>query len=257
MELTPPYTPYLHVDAGLRERGFVVLAPDGLGALMGSCGTGSPLESLVSYWDDLPPDEHLRDSGQYRRRRHASFLARGAAIELVPHRAHWQPLDYNALHGGMQRWFEPLADALVQDPLWIQLLATLTQRASELRQHAGPWHIEAHAFRIDAHSGIGRPTPEGAHRDGVDLVAVIVMGRDGVKGGETRVFDATGPSGQRFTMSEPGTTLLIDDAIAIHETTPIQPATGAQGGHRDTLVLTWRAGGFQEPQQAASGTQPS
>jgi hypothetical protein len=27
--------------------------------------------------------------------------------------------------------------------------------------------IEAHQFRIDTAEGIGRPTPEGAHRDGV------------------------------------------------------------------------------------------
>jgi hypothetical protein len=30
----------------------------------------------------------------------------------------------------------------------------------------------------------------------------------------------------------------------VHETTPIQPL--APGGHRDTLVVTLRAGGFQD-----------
>ena len=28
------------------------------------------------------------------------------------------------------------------------------------------WFVEAHQFRIDTLHGIGRPTPEGAHRDG-------------------------------------------------------------------------------------------
>jgi hypothetical protein len=37
--------------------------------------------------------------------------------------------------------------------------------------------------------------------------------------------------------------LLLDDATVIHESTPIQP-TGAHG-YRDTLVITYRAGGFQ------------
>ena len=37
--------------------------------------------------------------------------------------------------------------------------------------------------------------------------------------------------------------LLLDDERVIHETTPIQPVQGQ--GHRDTLVLTYRAGGFQ------------
>ena len=117
----------------------------------------------------------------------------------------------------------------------------------ERRRCAAPqrWYVEAHPFRIDTTDGIGRPTPEGAHRDGVDLVAVMLVARVGVKGGETRVFDAEGPSGLRFTMSEPWTLLLLDDARVIHETTPIQPIEPGGGGHRDTLVLTYRAGSFQ------------
>ena len=106
-----------------------------------------------------------------------------------------------------------------------------------------PWFIEAHQFRIDTTDGIGRPTPEGAHRDGVDFVAVLLIGREQIKGGETRIFEADGPNGKRFTMTEPWTMLLLDDATVIHESTPIQPL--GEHGHRDTLVLTWRAGGFQ------------
>jgi hypothetical protein len=36
----------------------------------------------------------------------------------------------------------------------------------------------------------------------------------------------------------------------IHESTPIQPLDPGQPGYRDTLVLTFRAGGFQGPQGA-------
>ena len=61
---------------------------------------------------------------------------------------------------------------------------------------------------------------------------------------EHRVFEAAGPNGQRFTLTEPWSLLLLDDARMVHETTPIQPA--APGGHRDTLVITYRRGGFQD-----------
>jgi len=74
-------------------------------------------------------------------------------------------------------------------------------------------------------------------------VAVFLVERANIKGGETRVFEADGPAGQRFTLAEPWSLLLLDDERVIHESTPIQPL-GAQG-HRDTLVLTYRAGGFQ------------
>jgi hypothetical protein len=160
----------------------------------------------------------------------------------VPHRAHWQPVEYNALHGGMQRWFEPMREEIATAPAWSRLLVALGGVASAVKG-AQPWYVEGHQFRIDTTDGIGRPTPEGAHRDGVDLVAVFLLAREGIKGGETRVFEADGPAGQRFTLSEPWSVLLLDDERVIHETTPIQPT--APGGHRDTLVLTYRAGGFQ------------
>jgi hypothetical protein len=225
----------------MRGHGYAVLAPD---AVAGLCNVATAdLDALKPSWDALPPDEYLLDGGSYRRRRHACFVVDGDRLERAPHRAHWQSKDYNALHGGLRRWFEPIGDAVVDSPAWSQLLLGLSAQVSRL-QDARPWHVEAHQFRIDTSDGIGRPTPEGAHRDGVDFVAVLLVDRSGIRGAETRVFDANGPDGQRFTLEQPWSLLLLDDARVIHESTPIQP-DGEGGGHRDTLVLTWRAGGFQ------------
>ena len=246
MLLTPPITAALAVDSALREHGHAVLDAAGLHAMLGAAR--GALDTWPAHWDHLPPDAHLRDGGRYRQRRHGCFVVEGSSVRAVPHRAHWQPLEYNALHGGIERWFEPLEPALTAEPLWPRLLAMLAARASALRG-TQTWFVEAHPFRIDTagEGGIGRPTPEGAHRDGVDLVAVLLVARESVKGGETRVFDANGPAGLRFTMTETWTTLLLDDARVIHETTPIQPLDATQRGHRDTLVITLRAGGFQGP----------
>ena len=74
---------------------------------------------------------------------------------------------------------------------------------------------------------------------------MVLVGRENIKGAETRVFDADGPRGQRFTLLEPWSLLFLDDQRVIHESTPIQPAADGEGGHRDTLVLTFRAGAFQ------------
>ena len=205
------------------------------------------LEALRDSWDRLPRDAYLRDGGNYRARRHSCWVQTPATglLEAVPHRPHWQPTSYNALHGGLTRWFEPVEPAVMGAPAWRQLLRSVGELFAEV--HAAPrWFIEAHQFRIDTASGIGRPTPEGAHRDGVDFVAVILVGRRNVVGGETRVFDARGACGVRFTMQEPWSMLLMDDARVIHETTPIQ--SQGKDGVRDTLVLTYREGGFQAPE---------
>ena len=240
--LTPTITPPPQLTAALREHGHAALSPPGLRELTGA--SANALDALKPSWQALPPDAYLRDGGRYRRRRHASFVVEGERVTAVPHRAHWQPIDYNALHGGLERWFEPVLPEVTAQPAWAQLLRALSAVCSALKG-AQPWYVEAHQFRIDTTDGIGRPTPEGAHRDGVDFVAVLLVDRSGIKGGETRVFDADGPAGQRFTMTEPWTTLLLDDERVIHESTPIQPL--AAQGHRDTLVLTFRRGGFQDP----------
>ncbi|MBC7436455.1 MAG: 2OG-Fe dioxygenase family protein [Bdellovibrionales bacterium] len=244
MNLTPAYTYPSQLIPLLRQRGYAVVSATGVCELA-QCRI-EDLNALVASWNDLPPDNYLKDGGRYRRRRHSCFTVRGSAVEQVPHRAHWQPVEYNALHGGMERWFEPMEPAITSSPVWGQLMRALGDVGSSFKGHArdaAPWYVEAHQFRIDTTDGIGRPTPEGAHRDGVDLVAVFMIGREGIKGGETRVFEADGPNGQRFTMTEPWSLLLLDDARVVHESTPIQPTEA--GGHRDTLVLTCRAGGFQ------------
>ena len=204
---------------------------------------------LATAWHNLPPDAHLKDGGSYRQRRHACFVQdiAGQTLTQTPHRAHWQPTDYNALHGGYERWFEPVEPAVAQAAAWIDLLAGFGKLFAQV--HAvDKWFVEAHQFRIDTAGGVGRPTPEGAHRDGVNFVVVLLVARHGVKGGETRVFDANGPQGVRFVMREPLTALLLNDSRVIHETTPIFPDhADGEKGYRDTLVLTYRAGGFQAP----------
>ncbi len=228
------------LGAVLKRQGYAVLGASTVAQL-----AGVALADLLAWcpdWNDLPPDNYLRDGGRYRRRRHSCFVVNAEQVDQVPHRPHWQPLEYNALHGGLERHFEPMEAALLAQPAWPLLLSWLGRVCSGLKG-AQPWFVEAHQFRIDTTDGIGRPTPEGAHRDGVDMVAVFMVAREGVKGGETRVFDADGPNGQRFTLAEPWSLLLLDDARVIHESTPIQPLQ--PGGHRDTLVVTLRAGSFQ------------
>ena len=245
-----PLRPGTGAQRRLQDQGFCVLGADELAALAGysagQCAAAAPL------WNDLPPDDYLKDGGHYRSRRHGSFVqdlspaANATQLLPVPHRAHWQPTVYNALHGGMLRWFAPLTAQLQEQPFWQPLLVGLGRLFAAVRP-VPQWFIEAHQFRIDTREGVGRPTPEGAHRDGVDFVAVVLIARHGIRGGETRVFELAGQRGVRFTLAQPCGALLMDDTRVIHESTPVLPEGEAAEGRRDTLVLTYRAGGFLDP----------
>jgi hypothetical protein len=245
IQISPPFITNQALTAALKTTGYAVLNPASALGLLGC--TSQDTAAWLPSWNDLPPDAYLKDGGHYRRRRHSCFEVKESSLLQVPHRAHWQPLEYNALHGGMQRMFEPMQGDVVLSAAWASLLSKLGGVCTALKPETTTWFVEAHQFRIDTTDGIGRPTPEGAHRDGVDFVAVMLINRQGIKGGETRVFDVHGPAGQRFTMTEPWTLLMLDDERVIHESTPIQPvdAVGSGSSYRDTLVLTFRAKAFQ------------
>ena len=234
------------VGTHLRDEGWAVVPA----ALLQSWAEldAATSERLHASWNRLAADHYLRDGGHYRRRRHSCHVVDvdAATVRTGPRRAHWQSLSYNALHGGIERWFEPVEDSIQQTPAWHALMLSLGTLFARVRP-VSHWYVEAHQFRVDTTGGIGRPTPEGAHRDGVDFVAVLMLERHLIKGGETRVFEADGPQGVRFTLLEPWSALLLDDWRVIHESTPIQPLSGDALGWRDTLVLTFRQGGYQEP----------
>lgn len=238
--------PYDGDDAGaaLWRSGYAWLAPEVSAGLTAVDASG--WNRLRDYWSRLPPDAYLLDGGRYRSRRHASLVldVASGALSLEPPRAHWQPVVYNALHGGLQRRFEPLEPSFVAEPIVTSGVVAIGRLVASLRP-TPRWYVEVHQVRIDTAGGVGRPTPEGAHRDGVDFAAVWLVGRDALRGGETRVFEAEGPEGVRFTMTRPGSVLVLDDRRVIHETTPVLP--GVSGATRDTMIVTYRADGFLAP----------
>lgn len=246
----PPYIPLSRSVPFLQEKGFALLQAEEFFNL--SEHSLSDWQKLAGYWQALESDQYLKDGGKYRKRRHASVVVTDKSIELRPYRPHFQPVAYNALHGGMQRSFSPCEAGFLQHPamydLMLQLGDLFTQVLQKEQTLTTPWFVEVHQFRIDTAHGIGRPTPEGAHRDGVNFVAILLIDRHGVTGGESRVFDAHGPQGQRFTLDTPWSLLLLDDTKVLHETTPIQPQDRQKPAEswRDTLILTFRQNSFLE-----------
>ncbi len=201
-------------------------------------------DRFAASWDDLGVDMYMADGGRYRRRRFACFRAGSEGIVRKPHQPHYQSRDYNPLNGGIERWFEPVTEAIAGHPALAAILLTcreLFDRLTPAALRPDSWHVEIHQFRIEARSRAeGRPTPEGMHRDGVDWVLVLLVGRVNIQSGETRIGDlAKRPLGS-FTLTEPMDAAVTDDNRVYHGVTPVTPLDPAQPGHRDVLVVTFR-----------------
>jgi hypothetical protein len=207
----------------------------------GRAGAFSDAERFASSWDDLRPDEFMADGGRDRLRRHA-VLSAGAGSEaaaLEPRRPHYQSREYNALNGGVARWYEPIAPEIVAGPTMSSALGFGLEFFGRFKPDAS-WKIELHQFRIEAKAGYpGRPTPEGVHRDGVDFALVLLVRRENVASGTTTVHDPSGRTLGSFTLTEPFDAAFVDDSRVLHGVTPVVPLDPSRPAYRDVLVATF------------------
>jgi hypothetical protein len=226
----------------LVERGFARLGGRDTLALLAN-PPAAAWAAFAASWDELGQDGYMADGGRYRWRRHGVFTVIGDRVERQAHQPHFQSRDYNRLNGDIQRWFEPITPATAANPVLTAVFERCGQLfAAAARRPAGPWRVEAHQFRIEATpTAIGRPTPEGFHRDGVDWVFVMLVERRNVAEGVTELGDADGRPLGSFTLTQPGDAILLDDARILHGVTAIRPLNAQATAFRDALVVTFQA----------------
>jgi hypothetical protein len=233
----------MHPVDSLIRNGFARLPADAARALLDAGGSLSDWDTFTASWDRLPHDGYMADGGRYRRRRHATFcVTRAGAIERRPHQPHYQSRDYNPLNGGVVRWFEPVEATVGAGPSMTAILATCARVFDPLAPpEVADWHVEVHQFRIEAFAdGVGNPTPEGRHQDGVDYVLVLMVRRHNIASGTTTLHTVDGSDLGSFTLTQPFDAVFIDDARVVHGVTPVRALDPAHAAFRDVLVVTFR-----------------
>lgn len=233
----------------IKRDGFVFARAAEMRALIEAHGRLTDWESFAASWDDLGLDTYMANGGRYRKRRHAIYAAAEGdpAIRRASRQPHYQSRDYNPLHGGIERWFEPVLPAIGGGDTMTAVLRAcrdLFERLSTVRA----WHIEVHQFRIEARPDApGHPTPEGMHRDGVDFVLVLLVGRHNVRSGVTSIRAPDGRTLGTFTLTEPMDSAVVDDLRVMHGVTPVEPVDPSRPASRDVLVVTFRHDGSAIP----------
>ncbi|MBS0516328.1 MAG: 2OG-Fe dioxygenase family protein [Proteobacteria bacterium] len=231
------------LPAALRRDGYAFVAHTRMRELLGTVGTLADWPAFAASWNDLALDTYLADFGRYRRRRHAVFHAeRDGTITREAHQPHWQSLEYNALQGGIERWFEAVESPIASGTSLQTILRLSLSLFGGLASEVDSWRVEVHQFRIEARAGEpGQPTPEGVHRDGVDFVLVLLVDRVNIASGTTTIHAAAAREllGS-FTLTRPLDAALVDDARVFHGVTPVEAINPALPAHRDVLVVTFK-----------------
>lgn len=226
----------------LRRDGHVLLRGAEMREKLLSHGGLGDWARFAASWNDLQRDQYMADGGRYRRRRHAVYTAAAdGSLQRQPHQPHFQSREYNALNGGIARWFEPIEAEIGAGESFTTILRFCHQLFDGIAPSAQGWHVETHQFRIEASSGVtAQPTPEGAHRDGVDYVLVLLVRRHNIVSGTTTIHTPEGRSLGSFTLTDPFDATLIDDNRVYHGVTPVTPLDPAEAAYRDVLVVTFR-----------------
>ena len=232
-----------NVEAELAQQGYAHVTADDFATLLTQAGLAD-WSGFAESWNDLGMDTYMADGGRYRRRRHAAFSVDARAVRRKPHQPHYQSRDYNALNGGLARWFEPVKPAIAEHPAMCAILRTcftVFNAATLAATRPAAWHVETHQFRIEAQPGeLGQPTPEGLHRDGVDWVLVLLVRRENVASGVTSIHDLQRQFLGSFTLGTPMEAALVDDGRVYHGVTAIEPMVVGKPAYRDVLVATFR-----------------
>ncbi len=198
---------------------------------------------FLESWNHLEQDQYMADSGKYRKRRHATYAIQnpGESARLMPHQPHYQTVDYNPLNGGVARYFAPILDDLHHSRTLAALLELGNAVFSQINSNPY-WHIELHQFRIEARDGkLGKPTPEGVHRDGVDFVIVVMIKRVNIDSGATTIFNLENELVGEFMLRQPLDMVLVNDRRVYHGVTPITQIDPELEAYRDVLVITFKA----------------
>jgi hypothetical protein len=209
------------------------------------------LARLARLFGDVPADPYVPEGFRYKSL--GRLRMHGAKPVAGPHEPLYQSQEFNPVHGGIQRHYQPLPAEFVAG------LADALRLFQTVARLAEDEEVLVQAQRVTTGTeGVGHPAVEGFHQDDVDYVGILLVGRHGLAGGKTLVAaDADGSALVFAGELGPGQLLVLDDRRLWHYTSPVRDVAGPSLGHRDVILFGWpscrRPGRDGQAEPAAAG----
>jgi hypothetical protein len=209
---------------------------------------GSPqlLSMLQPTFEQLGPDLYYRDGDRRRALSKLDVKVHGEdyGVELVdPSEGYYQSLRYNPAIGGIQRRYESIPAAVLRSSAVLDFILSHLELFPETIGGA-IYRIHVHLIRMAATPGLPCDTsPSGLHQDGEKYIAVYLVGRSDVTGGENLIADKHKTIRDRFVLAKAGEGYVIDDDAVWHALTPVSVEDHRKWGFRDILLIDFLPGG--------------
>ncbi len=189
------------------------------------------LVSLDEGFAGLPVDPYT--PGDFRYRRYSAFRLADGRVELLPPETFTQGKDINRFLGDVERTYEPIEETTWGSPAFAAMLAHFEEHTA-VRIGA---HIGVHQVRVYERDGAAL-TPEGRHQDGFDRIAVYMIGRQNLDGGNLRLSESATAEAFLELPLMPGDYVVLNDRALFHNASPIERIDPAQEGYADFFVAT-------------------
>lgn len=193
----------------------------------------------------MPDDPHLFKGEGERQRRYARFAIDPVkrTFEVFSHDSFFQAKKFDQLYGDIHRNFAPMTPPEYGNDFFRRLVLENYRAlimASQFREE--PFEVSAHMIRIEAtpNSDVGRPAPEGIHRDGYHFGSIHLMRRENVAGAENHIYDLQKQMIDKRTLEEPMDSIYFDDAAIFHGVSPFEAANPHKRATRDMLILLYQ-----------------
>lgn len=193
----------------------------------------------------MPADPHLFAGEGERQRRYGRLLIdpKIGTLEAFEHDLFFQDKKFDQLYGDIHRNFAAMEDSELSNPFF-QMLVIESYHSLPLTEslRKEPFEISAHMIRIEAttNSGVGRPAPEGIHRDGYHFGSIHLMRRENLEGADNFVYDLDKKPIAKIRLEEPMDSIYFDDAAILHGVSPFEPINKDLRATRDMLILLYQ-----------------
>ena len=194
--------------------------------------TEQSVETLAPSFDALPPNPYM--DGAFRLRRYSHFNCVGDKLERLPTKAFVQSGDINTYQGNVERVYPEIEDQIVNSEAFAEMFRNFKAMAGVNDETP----IEVHQMRIIVNNNeTTEAAPEGVHQDGFQRLAVFVIDRKNINGGEIRVHATKEADPFVSHAFDKGEFVVLNDQRFWHSAAAIEAAND-DDAHMDVFVLT-------------------
>lgn len=157
-------------------------------------------------------------------------------IKIIGDLNFYQESNYNNYNGNFLREYDNLDDKVVNDKSFINYVNIFKNKIYE-EIGEKPEYIQVHQIRVNALSNKTNLIPEGIHRDGFNIICIIIINRVNILGGINNIYDNNKNIIYSKKMKN-GEMIIINDRNLYHDVTNIILNNKNKIGYRDVFVFT-------------------